>query len=333
MPGWTVVVWAVVTPDLREAIQEDLREAALALDGVLAADIHVHVVQSGPDFPAPQSLPWAPPVAIPNDLVAAGTPGATLAGAPCWQDRTRRRLLVLWGHGERAFPVIGGFPVVPTAAQLTAAFTTPIPGLPLPLQPDLIGYDACRMASAETVLKLAGTFSDAVFIGSMVPEPASGWPYVSLLQTLNPRRSNMAVAAAIVEAYAASVDVPDWCLTAVELGLVGTGPYGLAGAVQDLKTNAPPPSAVDFFDAAAGADTYDDSDLVDLGALMRRLSIKAPDPRMDEVRKMVRTATFARRASGSLAGRDGLSVRVGLPPLPPAAWPAAPTWANYLPNL
>ena len=89
--------------------------------------------------------------------------------------------------------------------------------------PELIGYDACRMASVETVLDVVRNILGATFIGSMVPEPASGWPYVSLLRTLLTGGSTTAVAAAIVEAYAASVDVPDWCMVAVDLDLVGTG--------------------------------------------------------------------------------------------------------------
>ena len=289
------------------------------------------MVLSYPGLTPPTVLAWAPPVATPNDMAAASTLGRSLAGADCWQDPDRRRLLVLWGHGDRAFPIVGGFPDVPTADELVTAFTSPAEGFPL--KPELIGYDACRMASAETVLKLTGTFSDAVFIGSMVPEPASGWPYVALLRTLLAGGSTAAVAAAIVEAYAASVDVRDWCLTAVELGLIGPSPYGLAGAVDDLKATVAPPSAVDFFDAASGADTFDDSDLVDLGALMRRLSVKAPSPPMDEVRTRLRQATLARRGSGSLAGRDGLSVRVGMPPRAPGAWPANPGWADYFPDL
>jgi len=330
MSGWTVIVWAVVTPDLEEALDDDLREAALALEGVTAADIHVHVVRAS-GFAPPEAHPWDPPVAIPSDVVASATLGRTLASAPCWQDPDRRRLLVLWGHGNRAFPVAGGYADVPTASELVAAFTDPAEGHPL--EPELIGYDACRMASVETILKLADPFPEATFIGSMVPEPASGWPYVSLLRTVLAGGSTTAVAAAIVEAYAASVDVPDWCMVAVELALVGTGTYGLAGAVLDLRTMAPPPSAVDFFDAAAGSDTFDDSDLVDLGALMRRLSAKTPSTYTDAVRSRLRRATFARRASGSLAGRDGLSVRVGMPPLAPGSWPVSPTWAQYFPDL
>ena len=331
MSGWSVIVWAVVTPDLRDAIEDDLREAALALEGVRAEDIHVHVVRSGPGYPTPEVFEWKPPLAFPKDLTGDESLGLTLKSALCWQDASRRRLLVLWGHGNRAFPIIGGYPDVPTAHELVEAFTDADNGLPR--KPELIGYDACRMASVETVLTLAGPFSNSVLIGSMVPEPASGWPYVALLRTLLGGGTTKAVAAAIVEAYAASVDVPDWCLAAVDLGLVGTGTDRLAGAVHELMMKDTPPSAVDFFDAAAGADTYDDSDLVDLGALMRRLSLKTSSTYTDKVRTTLRAATFARRASGSLAGRDGLSVRVGMPPVAPGSWPADPAWTDYFPDL
>ena len=33
MSGWSVIVWAVVAPDLEEAMKEDLKEANTALGG------------------------------------------------------------------------------------------------------------------------------------------------------------------------------------------------------------------------------------------------------------------------------------------------------------
>ena len=79
MPGWSVIVWAVVTPDLNEAIQDDLREAALALEGVSAADIHVHVVISGTGFAAPTVLSWASRSPFPPTWQERRTFAATLA--------------------------------------------------------------------------------------------------------------------------------------------------------------------------------------------------------------------------------------------------------------
>ena len=61
MSGWTVVVSAAVTFDLKDAINADLREARVALEAMPGADIHVHVYLSGPAFNPPQVWSWPPP--------------------------------------------------------------------------------------------------------------------------------------------------------------------------------------------------------------------------------------------------------------------------------
>ena len=59
----------------------------------------------------------------------------------------------------------------------------------------------------------------------MVPEPASGWPYFDMFGTLGQKRwGPRAVANALVEAYAASVDTDDWCLVVVDLARLDGGP-------------------------------------------------------------------------------------------------------------
>ena len=231
-------------------------------------------------------------------------------------------MLVMWGHGANGLR--GGDEIkklaVPAAKVVVQAFAGP----DAPPDPDIVGYDACRMASAPTVLTLARGLRNAVFIGSMIPEPASGWPYSELLQILAANSDAEAAAAAIVQSYAASVDVSDWCLLALKLSQIGGRNGALSSALKALKTS-PAPDYADFCAAASGADTLDDTNLVDLGALMRRLTDRsAGQAGTDElreaalaVRTAIRTATIARRASGNLAGRDGLSVQVELPALLP----------------
>ena len=166
----------------------------------------------------------------------------------------RNRLLVLWGHGELFFPSVAPPPAVPAADGPTVQSAEPSASVPAadelvaeltpehsvmgavdeqPAAPDIIGYDACRMATVSNVQTLANALPEAVFIGSMVPEPASGWPYVQLLRALREPAGPKAVAAAIVEAYAASVDAPDWCLVAVR----GTGDAFVDGDRSDTNTN------------------------------------------------------------------------------------------------
>jgi hypothetical protein len=249
---------------------------------------------------------------------------------------------VLWGHGAGAFagPVRANRkekeaerPEVATAGRLVDRLGARPRGRAV-LAPDIIGYDACRMATVANVLEFAATYPKAIFIGSMVPEPASGWPYFQLLEVLSKDWGHKATAAAVVEAYAASVDADNWCMIALELAKIGTR-GGLAARLRAL-TQPPVPSAIEFFDAAAGADVLDDTDTADLGALMRRLDLARPNAAALGVRQALLDATIARRAAGALAGRDGLAVSIGLPPWgyeSAGLWLTNPTWPQYLPGL
>jgi Clostripain family len=354
MSGWTIVVSAAVTFDLKDAINADLREARVALEAMPDADIRVHVYLSGPAFNPPQTWSWPPPRpgrrAQPLEKVLADPKG--------WAHESRGRMLILWGHGSRAFQGTTGT----RSATLVSKLEDLGPDVATPtrihreldnsLAPDIIGYDACRMASLTTVQKLAESFPKALFIGSMVPEPASGWPYFDMFGALGQKGwGPRAVANALVEAYAASVDTDDWCLVVLDLGRLVTGGAGLDDdelgytntartslnqAIQDLIRSAPP-DPVTFYAAAEGADILDDTNMADLGALMRRLDVFHPNAEARAVRQALRGAILARRAAGNLAGRDGLAVRVGLPPpwveAGDPAWPAKPGWSNYLPEL
>jgi hypothetical protein len=351
MDGWTVVVWAAVTPDLEQAAAADLHEIVLAVEALKdEGDVHLLVVWTPASDVAiarlSSALPGmgeAPASAPPSADAAAERvtllgqvqDGAALRtvllGSASWNDESRRRMLVLWGHG---FLGVRGATAsaVPAAAEVVSAFADV--GGPAPKAPDIIGYDACRMATAPTVLTLAQELPTAVFIGSMIPEPATGWPYSEVLRVLATDTVPGSVAAAIVQAYAASVDVADWCLLALRLTDIGGTDGKLDAALQVLRGVAAPDPA-DFYAAASGADTLDDTDLVDLGALMRRLTdrtaYRTSRDSLHEaatgVRDTIRNATIARRASGNLAGRDGLSIRLVLPPLPSPPLPdeSAPT--------
>jgi hypothetical protein len=352
MAGWTVVVWAAVTPDLEQAVVADLHEVALAF-GTLQAGGDVQLLVGWTRPPSDEAISKLraalPRMSQPDRVVllesvpdAAALSSALLASTS-WSDRSRKRMLVLWGHG---FLGVRGATAsaVPAAAEVVSAFAGVAGGSPE--LPDIIGYDACRMATAPTVLTLAQALPGAVFIGSMIPEPASGWPYSEVLRILAADTVPESVAATIVQAYAASVDVADWCLLALRLTDIGGIDGPLDRALQALQeVDAPDPA--EFFAAASGADTLDDTDLVDLGALMRRLTDRtaygASRDSLHEaatnVRETIRTATIARRASGNLAGRDGLSVRLVLPPMPspsvldesaPSRAPLSAGWGGYL---
>jgi hypothetical protein len=352
MSRWSVVVFAVVTPDLEEALQADLDEADLALESMrLESPVHVHV---NIVRPADGTFDLWPPPGKANtlsDASASDTLTDLLASAECWHDDgefdstgeldddgkpfgRHGRLLVLWGHGARAFANGAAASSVPDGEEVATAFAAQdIP------PPDIVGYDACQMATVSTIRALAEAFPAAIFIGSMVPEPASGWPYFQLLGILDQPRSAEAVAAALVEAYAGSVSVPDWCMVAVRLSQVGQTGAGLTARIQQLMATTAP-DRIKFFAAADGADIREDTNVADLGALMRRLIAQGPNPEAEKVGAAIRSCRLTRRAAGTLAGREGIGVRIGLPwgkgdPQDPD-WPVPPeqpSWVDYLPDV
>jgi hypothetical protein len=280
----------------------------------------------------------------PGDVATRDNLHDLLADAPCWNDDKRQRFLVIWGHGVVAFPSGGPAAGVPSGSEVRAQLDQ------LP-QPDIIGYDACQMATVATVSALADAFPNSLFIGSMVPEPIKGWPYTELVRILrDPLATLDGVAIAVVEAYAASLAVPHWCMVALRLGFIcGGDPLhpdepGLTDALRALISTTAPPERIRFFSAADGADILEDTNLADLGALMRRLRIDELDPlaaaALTAIDRALLSATVAWRAAGALRSRSGVGVRLGVPWGPGAptdsAWPespAVPDWTDYLPDV
>jgi hypothetical protein len=330
MAHWSIVVCAAVSQDLEDAFNADLREARLAVGALEGGNVDLSVAVTAASVARVKEEYRLRLESVDRRLPADQLElveirdGAALRSHlldhPTWNEEETQRMLVLWGHGERGLRTHKEF-AVPGAEQVLEAFGEEAGDPPPP--PDVIGYDACRMATAPTVLTLARVLTESIFIGSMIPEPASGWPYAELLNILATTEEPRAAAAAIVQSYAASVDVADWCLVALDLSKIG-GPSGLSSALLKLSGIAPPAST-EFYRLASGADTLDDTNLVDLGALMRRLTDRSLESdggsalrgAAAEVRTAIRSATVARRASGDLAGRDGLSVQVNLPPTVP----------------
>jgi hypothetical protein len=362
MPGakWSIVVWAVVTPDLEEFIGQDRKEAQTALlagAGVFdSLDVHVFETHVSPGATATTTgAPGAthtlnsPPqgtrakVSGPSALT---TIDVALNQVTSWNDADHR-MLVLWGHGRDAFPSKAPLArkvvaAVPSADTIVDVFT----GDGKPGRPNIIGYDACRMAMVETALTLrklshipTSTDDKAChLIASMVPEPATGWPYFQVLELLTGPWSNKAdtVAAGLIEAYGASVGTPDWSMVAIDLAKVDPLAAALTGLIA-----ATAPTPLELLMAAAGADIFDDTDRADLGALMRRLNADAanaglpdPYPQARDVLVALGAARGSYSSGGRLKGRDGLAVRVGLPPgSSPSSVAAWAGWDNYLPDV
>jgi hypothetical protein len=349
-PSWSVIVWAVATPDLEDALKADLGEAGMALEQLPAGcDIHVHVNivravdGSATMWPRIDNSPnpvWPAGPVHPHDVPTNTDLDGLLNGAGCWQEADHR-FLVLWGHGERAVPT-----TTPGRDRGVPAVRRVIDALAHHKLPDIIGYDACWMATVHTVITLAEGLTTSegvttgVFIGSMVPEPVSGWPYAELIRILCGPGDPKAVAAAVVQAYDASLSAPDRSMVALDLAQVAavgdgeTEAFGLTQALERL-TSSDPPDRVVFYTAADGADILEDTNLADLGALMRGLQVGRVDGNANAVALALQAATVSKRTAGGLNGRDGVAVLLGVPgdTAQGPSWPTQPTWGHYFPDL
>ena len=137
MPGWTVVVSAAVTFDLKDAITADLREARVALEAMPRADIHVHVVPVRTRHSTDRRSGRGPRR---TRAVRAQSLEEVLADQKGWADESRGRMLILWGHGSRAFQGTSGTrsatlvakledlgPDVPTPTRITVSWAARFP--------------------------------------------------------------------------------------------------------------------------------------------------------------------------------------------------------------
>ncbi len=89
----------------------------------------------------------------PHDVATTAELDELLNDAPCW-DEADQRFLVLWGHGERAFPTPSArLPRYPRPSEVVDALAGH-------RSPDIIGYDACWMATVHTVITLANAMTD-----------------------------------------------------------------------------------------------------------------------------------------------------------------------------
>ena len=262
MPSWSVIVWAVVTPDLEDALKADLKEAGMALRQLPTGwDIHVHVnIVRGFDGSttiSPRSM--TPPSTLCGHsvrtirMMSRPTPISMACCPP--PNAGRRPTSGSSSCGVMAngpFPTLSGRAGVPGAAEV-------VDFLGGHRSPDIIGYDACWMATLRTVITLANTMTTGVFIGSMVPEPVSGWPYAELIRILCGPGDPKAVAAAVVQAYDASLSAPDrrWSLW-IWLPCAEADD-GLASRPWTNLVSTAAPDRVSFFAAADGADILEDT--------------------------------------------------------------------------
>lgn len=146
---------------------------------------------------------------------------------------------------------------------------------------DVLGFDACYMASIEVVYELRA-LADRV-VGTQISLPVAGWPYTRLLKSLkaNPRQSTQRLATAITQEVAASFRRPaNITQTALAPELAADGVraafQGLVAALQALPRKGKERRAVRR--ALTGTSFLEARQFVDLLDLCRRVHKATHDP-------------------------------------------------------
>ena len=176
---------------------------------------------------------------------------------------------------------------------------------------DLIGFDACLMASIETVYEVSG-YAD-VLVASEETEPGDGWPYTDVLGYIveNPDADAAEWAKRIVDAYIASYqgspDEPYVTLSAVDLRVLRgklVEPFrqlsqaiqGDPGAARQARENA-----MSYGDSGEGPTNID---LVGFLDSLARSGISGASG----LRDLVSSAIIVSKAGAKKAGSHGLSI-------------------------
>jgi hypothetical protein len=198
-----------------------------------------------------------------------------------------RYMLVLWDHGG----AWRGFGVDETSSSImkVPAIATGVgDGLVAAgiARFDIIGFDACLMASLEVAeaVKTYGSY----LLASEESEPGHGWDYASLqLASATPTTDAPTLARAIADGFQAQANSPQWktgagiTLSVVDLSRVAAIDTALAGFQTALAADPAAATAIARERAAAlefgtQPDPAASYQMVDMGDLFARLSTSLP---------------------------------------------------------
>jgi len=201
-------------------------------------------------------------------------------------------VLVLWNHGAGAH---GGYGVDElfeskslSLAEIRAALDEASRQTGKTFE--LIGFDACLMATIET----AHTVSPYTnyFVGSEETEPGHGWNYTSILQSIvdDPSLSGDKLGEAIARGYREQAvewgDEDETTLSVVDVSKIGPVIEALEALVKKAGTDIEAPETyVAFAKGRNKAEDYgnsggahgDSTDMVDIGDLAEQLKNQYPD--------------------------------------------------------
>ena len=237
--------------------------------------------------------------------------------------------LILWDHGGgvTGFGNDSIFKSDMTLDDLQKAISKPIRKNVNNPYFDIIGFDACLMASTEVASVFDGY--GKYLAASEEVEPGNGWDYSAWLNTLaeNPAMSEEAVCREIADSYMdfymkRNLDFITTKFlgnTVVTFSVVDIHKAALLNAAYErmneklLKLAVDDKSVITDMSRAASktmrysGDYYDYYNTIDLGTYVDYLSEIYPDE-CEEVRKLLREAVLYKRANSYLKDSQGLSI-------------------------
>ena len=251
--------------------------------------------------------------------------------------------LILWDHGAAVFGIgpddlgAGGESSSITPAEMAPAIRRGLDAAGLE-RLDVIGFDACLMASVEIAVGVAPVAR--YMIASEEFEPAVGWDWTALeYLAVEESPTPIGLGEAIISAYHTHpvvAAIPEHTLSMVDLDLIGPLETALAGLVDPLAL------AMDQYAPLLGRqrtktltfgkhpDPWSAFHLVDLGHLAQRLARQAPDlaDQAREVRRILEDAVVVMENGEQT--RQALGLAVFFPGFP-EYWDAVLPYYNEMP--
>jgi hypothetical protein len=359
--GWTILVYSIADTDLEPFMMDDVTEMGsvgsgpgLNIVGLVdrSADYSADPVLGLGDWQGAKLLHVQEGSAeVLNDLgdVNTGDPQllADFITTSVTNFPAARYSLIISDHGA-SWPGVGGdessqFDTL-SLAELEAGIQAGLAGAGLD-KFDLLGFDACLMATYEVASELA-PYADRL-LASQELEPGHGWDY-GALQLLNdsPDTDVDTLGSALIDGFEAQAKAQDTS-TEITLSLVDLTKMGTVDAAMNEFTTALTARAAalgpiigreraNVLSFGRNPDPANDTHMVDLGILVSEIGIDALDVsnQADTVIRAINDSVIDSVAGAATRGATGLSIYFP----PQQTWfssdyyavEAAAGWAGFL---
>lgn len=333
--GWTVLVYSIADTDLEPFMMDDVAEMGsvgsgpgLNIVGLVdrAADYSADPVLGLDDWQGAKLLHVKEGSAeVLNDLgdVNTGDPQllADFIATGVTNFPAARYSLIISDHGA-SWPGVGGdessqYDTL-SLAELEAGIQAGLAGAGLD-KFDLLGFDACLMATYEVASELA-PYADRL-LASQELEPGHGWDY-GALQLLNdsPDTDVDTLGSALIDGFEAQAKAQDTS-TEITLSLVDLTEMGVVDAAMNEFTTALTARAAALgpiigrerakvLSFGRNPDPANDTHMVDLGILVSEIGIDALDvsDQADTVIRAINDSVIDSVAGAATRGATGLSI-------------------------